>query len=907
MDGVRKALIVANDEYEDQGLRHLLAPAADAEALAGVLGDAQIGGFEVRVVRNEPAHEIAGQIEDLFSESRPEDVLVLHFSCHGLKSESGELFFAARNTRPNRLASTAIPADFVQRCMRESRSRRIVLLLDCCYGGAFSQGVSVRASGDVNVLDSFPGGKMGGGRGRAVITASSAMEYAFEGDQLADDRSQQPSVFTSALVEGLATGDADRDQDGWISLNELYDYIFDRVREQNPHQTPSRDMEMQGELYLARRSRPVSTPAPLPPELQEVLDHPLARIRAGAVEELARMLHGRHAGLALAAKLALEGLANDDSRMVAAAAAAALSAAPRDEASATDGLPPSPQPPRTAKDAPPAARLELSASVLDFGRLPQHGKPGQRTVRLGNAGGGTLHAHATTREGWIQLRQRADELLISVRTTDAGEYQGDVNVDSNGGSATIRVLARVDPKPAPEEELTTPPRASPGGDGVQPTDDDAIPLPKPVDDQHRRRWWLVGAAGGTVTALIIGVVLLNGGTSTPSGSSGTTPSTTAPTTPKVQGLLSWRPIADAALGGPGDQKMNAVTTTSKQSPKYLAGGYTTSADGRDAAIWISQDGWKWQGVDDKDLGGPGDQVVNSVTPFVGGTLLALGSDSSKGDSDVAAWQSSDGRTWNRVGASYLHEPGNQQINRVNGTFAAGFETLADGNVDAVVWWYDGRRWDRVSDDHFRGPGRQVAWRALPFKSGSGTLYVAVGGSYGNASGDEDAAVWVSSDLRTWEPIMDRSLGGVGDQEITDIASFGTGLVAVGFDRRQGNTRGVAWLSDDGRTWRRSDDSALTGLGPDGTLKRVIPLGDDLVKRGAPKLIAGGYSGKAGALDAVIYSSQTGTTWAREAVFSGDGDQQVTSLRSVPDAVLAVGEVSSAHGTDAAVWVGSPRR
>ena len=330
MGGQRKALIVANDVYEHDGLKHLLAPAADAEALARVLGDAQIGDFDVQVMRNEPAHVIEGQIEDLFSESRAEDVLLLHFSCHGLKSESGELFFAARNTRPHRLGSSAISADFVQRCMRASRSRSIVLLLDCCYGGAFSKGVTVRATGDVNVLDSFPGGKLGGGRGRAVITASSSMEYAFEGDQLADDHSRRPSVFTSALVEGLSTGDADRDQDGWVSLNELYDYVFDRVREQNPHQTPSRDVEMQGELYLARRNRPVTAPAPLPPELQGVIDHPLAHIRAGAVQELARLARGRHAGLALAAKLALERLADDDSRTVSAAASAALAAVEQD-------------------------------------------------------------------------------------------------------------------------------------------------------------------------------------------------------------------------------------------------------------------------------------------------------------------------------------------------------------------------------------------------------------------------------------------------------------------------------------------------------------------------------------------------------------------------------------------------
>ncbi len=264
MTGRRRALIVANDEYEHEGMKRLRAPAADAEALGRVLGDPQIGAFDVRVVHNEPAHVVQQEIEDVFSESRPEDVILLHFSCHGLKSESGELFLAARNTRPTRLGSTAVPADFVQRCMRASRSRSIVLLLDCCYGGAFARGVTVRASGDVHVLDSFPAGKLGGGRGRAVITASSSTEYAFEDNTLADDHSRRPSVFTAAVVEGLATGD----EDGWVSLNELYDYVFDRVRHQNPHQTPSRDVEMQGELYLARSRRKRLRPLPIPPHLE---------------------------------------------------------------------------------------------------------------------------------------------------------------------------------------------------------------------------------------------------------------------------------------------------------------------------------------------------------------------------------------------------------------------------------------------------------------------------------------------------------------------------------------------------------------------------------------------------------------------------------------------------------------
>src|SRR6266508_2532976 len=322
MDGNRIALIVASDSYTDPGLQRLRAPASDAQALAGVLRDPDIGGFQVRTLLNKPAHEVTLAVEEFFADRRPDDLLLLHFSCHGVKDEGGELYFAAANTRMRRLAATAVPAEFVNRRMGRSRSRRIVLLLDCCYAGAFERGMTARAGAGMDIEEQF------GGRGRAVITASSAMEYAFEGDELADARQQAPSVFTSALVEGLETGEADRDQDGLVALDELYDYGYDRVRAVTPNQTPGKwTFGVQGELVIARRSRPVTTPAPLPPELQEAADSPFAGVRAGAVPELARLLRSRHAGLALAARLTLEGLADDDSRATAATAAAALAAA----------------------------------------------------------------------------------------------------------------------------------------------------------------------------------------------------------------------------------------------------------------------------------------------------------------------------------------------------------------------------------------------------------------------------------------------------------------------------------------------------------------------------------------------------------------------------------------------------
>ena len=60
-------------------------------------------------------------------------------------------------------------AEFVNRRMGRSRSRRVVLLLDCCYAGAFERGMTARAGVGMDIEGQF------GGHGRAVITASSAM------------------------------------------------------------------------------------------------------------------------------------------------------------------------------------------------------------------------------------------------------------------------------------------------------------------------------------------------------------------------------------------------------------------------------------------------------------------------------------------------------------------------------------------------------------------------------------------------------------------------------------------------------------------------------------------------------------------------------------------------------------
>jgi uncharacterized caspase-like protein len=337
MEPRRSALIIATDEYAEPKLRRLRAPVRDAEELGRVLADDRIGGFAVEILHNEPEYRIRRKLAQFFANRTRDDLLLVHFSCHGLKDDDGNLYFATPDTEMEHLDSTAVPSEFVNRQMGRSRSRRIALFLDCCYSGAFSRGAMARAGEGVELAERFDG------QGQVVITASNAMEYAFEGDELTG--SGTPSVFTTALVDGLESGAADRDGDDLVSIDELYDFVYDRVRATTPDQTPSKwTYDLQGDLYIARNPNPKPvSPAELPTDLRNALESPLAGVRGGAVNELERVLAGANARLAVAARLALETLSDDDSRSVsdAASAALALEADPPTRSSGPDRPPPS--------------------------------------------------------------------------------------------------------------------------------------------------------------------------------------------------------------------------------------------------------------------------------------------------------------------------------------------------------------------------------------------------------------------------------------------------------------------------------------------------------------------------------------------------------------------------------------
>ncbi|MFD0210406.1 caspase family protein [Streptomyces hirsutus] len=244
--GRRFALLVATGRYDNQALRQLRSPVRDAHGLAEVLEDPLIGDFEVSRVVDGRHHEVTRAVELFFLDRRRDDVLLLHLSCHGIKDDNGELHFATTDTDHRLLASTSVPAAFLHTQMRRCRARSIVLLLDCCYSGAFLPG----SKGDtvVHLRDELAG------HGRAVLTATNRTEYAWEGDRL-DELEPQPSKFTGAVIKGLRSGEADRDGDGVIGVHELYDYVYDELQAAQVVQRPQMWAELEHRVVVARSVR----------------------------------------------------------------------------------------------------------------------------------------------------------------------------------------------------------------------------------------------------------------------------------------------------------------------------------------------------------------------------------------------------------------------------------------------------------------------------------------------------------------------------------------------------------------------------------------------------------------------------------------------------------------------------
>ncbi|WP_250032177.1 caspase, EACC1-associated type [Paractinoplanes maris] len=257
----RRALLLACSRFTDETLPALRSPTRDAEALQRLLD--QIG-YETRTLTDCTAQEARHAVAEFFETATRRDVNLLYFSCHGLQDAEMNLHFAFSDSQYRRPDVTGVSAEFVRIHIARSRARSTVVIVDCCFSGAFLRAMRPKASRDAGVnalVRDLPEGT-----GVAVLTSSGATELSLEDPSDQHAARSRGSYFTEAILTGLGTGAADTDLDGRITVDELFSYASDRVADGPSHQKPRKYVEAVGDLVVAAvRVRKPEPGPPVPP------------------------------------------------------------------------------------------------------------------------------------------------------------------------------------------------------------------------------------------------------------------------------------------------------------------------------------------------------------------------------------------------------------------------------------------------------------------------------------------------------------------------------------------------------------------------------------------------------------------------------------------------------------------
>lgn len=236
MAGRYRALLIGNSTYpaDEHNLQTLKGPVKDIAVLNRALVDRDTGLFEdvdVTLLPEATSTRSIRTLSKFFGSADRDDVLLVYFSGHGKLDQSGRLHLCMQDTETTDLLSTAVSSVRINEFADASRARNVVIVLDCCYAGAFR-------GGDF--------GDAVAGPGRYVLSSC-------RGTQLANDATVEngTSFFTQHLVDGLLNA-ADHDEDGYVGFSDVYAYIDRRLREAGK-QIPQRRVDGDGDLRLARR------------------------------------------------------------------------------------------------------------------------------------------------------------------------------------------------------------------------------------------------------------------------------------------------------------------------------------------------------------------------------------------------------------------------------------------------------------------------------------------------------------------------------------------------------------------------------------------------------------------------------------------------------------------------------
>ncbi len=231
---------ISNYKYDTHrdpvhGIPDLRYANRDARAFSEFLLSPEGGAFSpdhVLTLTDEAAtiKEVRKAIGDFLAQSLEEDLVILFYAGHGVPDPRNpkNLYLLCYDTEPGNYYGTALPMWEIDVALsRTVRSKRVFVFADACHSAGVGGTRAISASDRFNeYMERLAGSK----DGVTKITASRANELSQE----KAFREGGHGVFTYYLLKGLR-GEADDNADGFVTMKEAFDYLYDRVRSETRH------------------------------------------------------------------------------------------------------------------------------------------------------------------------------------------------------------------------------------------------------------------------------------------------------------------------------------------------------------------------------------------------------------------------------------------------------------------------------------------------------------------------------------------------------------------------------------------------------------------------------------------------------------------------------------------------
>lgn len=230
----RWAIVVGISKYKYESLNLKYAD-HDAEEVCKLLLSPLAGNFKAEHViklTNQEATtaKITQALRSFLKKPARADLVFIYFACHGSPDfdRPGNVYMLTHDTDPNDIAGTALPMREIDLSLRENLlAERVIVLADACHSAAIGGGIGRRSTTDnANLVNRYLTEVSRAKGGVALLTSAEANEVSFEDAKWGGGH----GVFTYYLLKGMQ-GEADLDQNGFVTVGELFEYVRAKVQE----------------------------------------------------------------------------------------------------------------------------------------------------------------------------------------------------------------------------------------------------------------------------------------------------------------------------------------------------------------------------------------------------------------------------------------------------------------------------------------------------------------------------------------------------------------------------------------------------------------------------------------------------------------------------------------------------